>query len=171
MKLARLSVSSFATSLWLLTVCTPSVRADATADARRAIQTAYDKMDAAAARKDAKAMLAYYASDFQFISAKGRKRDLKFQQETLPRVLAAAQSMRGKTTVRKLTLKGREAKALVHSRGVMTFINRNTQQISTLIVESVSKEIWSKTGQRWLKKRVRNLSEKQTLDGRLVPTS
>src|SRR5262245_27892941 len=82
------------------------IRADATADARKAIQAAYTSMDAAIGRKDANAVLANYAPTYVHIGKGGKKQNLDYYRRLLPQMLTLAQTIKSKSIVQKIALKG-----------------------------------------------------------------
>ena len=142
---------------------------DATADARKQIQAAYDRENAAAARKDAAAVLANLTPDYKSVSAGGQTVTVHTLRQRLPVIFANAISIRGKSTITKLTLKGNQADVQVKEHGVLTLMNRQARKQSKLEIHDVSQTLWVKTKSGWKKKQSRTITSKQSLDGRPLP--
>ena len=159
-------------ALCLLTCAASGVaQADATSDARKAIQAIYNKVDQAVARRDFKGAFASHAADYYYIDAKGRKITLAQLRRVTPRIMDAMQSYKSKTTLQKLTLKGNTASVVSRDHTEATFVNPQTQKSSRVVVDSVLQESWIKTKQGWQRKWARNISSRQTLDGRAIRRS
>ena len=169
----RMRVFAFTAALLLLGVLAlPSARADATGEARKAIQAAYDKMNAALARKDVKGAFTVLTPDVEQITLDGRKFDAAQMRQQMTQALAAAKSVKSQTTVQKLTLKGGStAQVLVRSRVAIVLTDPQTNKPITFVGEETSQDTWIKTARGWLGKRSKTLSKKETVNGRPMPTS
>jgi ketosteroid isomerase-like protein len=155
--------------LCLLTCAASGVaQADATSDARKAIQAIYNKIDGAVARRDFKGAFASHAPDYYYIDAKGRKLTLAQLRRVTPRILDAMRTYKSKTTLQKLTLKGNTASVVSRDHTEATFVNPQTQKNARVVVDSVLHETWIKSKQGWLRKSARNVSSRQQLDGRVI---
>jgi hypothetical protein len=142
---------------------------DAAAEARRQIQAAYNRENAAAARKDASGVLANLTSDYKSISANGQTVTAEVLRQRLPIIFASAVSVKGTSTIIKLALKGKQADVQVKEHGILVLMNRQTKKRSKLEIHDVSQTLWVKTPSGWKKKQSRTLSSKQLLDGKPLP--
>ncbi len=156
----------------LLAVVTfaPLAHADAASDARKAIQTAYDRENAAAARKDVNGMFANETSDFEDITKEGRKVNLTEMRAQLGRVMAGIQSIKATTTIQKFSLKGQQAIVVAKGHAEMTGVNPNNHSTVKAIIENTSEDLWVKTKRGWLQKRSKTLTESThtTINGKPV---
>lgn len=162
-------MNRFSVFLLALLTASSSAAGDATSDAKKQIQAAYNRENAAAARKDAAGVLANLTSDYKSVSAGGQSVTAKTLRERLPVIFANAISIKGKSTITKLTLKGNQADVQVKEHGVLTLMNRQTRKPSKLEIHDVSQTLWLKTKSGWKKKQSRTISSKQSLDGRPLP--
>jgi ketosteroid isomerase-like protein len=143
------------------------VRADATSDARAAIQSAYKKVNEAAARKDANAILAVYAPDYVSVGRKGEVHKLAEVKQNFQRIISAAQSIKGTTTIQKFSLKGKQAVATIKDHTEIVVVNpQNAQQTAKLVADTTSEDTWVKAGKGWLQKKSKEISSRQTLNGK-----
>ncbi len=158
-----------AAGLLLLGGVVPSARADATSDARRALQTLYDKTNAAAARKDANGVLAYMTPDFVATGVKGEKRTVADLRAQLTQIFPLLQSWRGGSRIQQVTLKGGAATVVVKENVRMVLVNPQTKQKAVLDSMGTSRDVWVKSGGGWRMKQSRNLSSKALLNGKPAP--
>ena len=148
----------------------PSARADTAAQARKAIQAAYDREDAAADRKDIKGVLANCAPDFQAIELDGSRSTLADARKSMSMAFQQFKTVTAKTTIQKFTLQGNKATMTVKEYAQMTTGPLGPKkQTHKLIVVGTDQDTWVKHGNRWLKEITRTISRKQTLDGRPIP--
>lgn len=168
MKLVRLSVSSFAAGLWLLAIGAPSVRADATADARHEIQQSINRTGIAFKRKNLKAYFAIFAPGFYFIDMQGARFDLETMRRSMTQILSAAKTVNGDSTIQRFNLKGSQAVVVGREAAIITLTKPNSKKFSKLSFQRVTKNTWAKSRRGWLLKRVRELSAKYTLDGKVL---
>ena len=143
-------------------------RADATADARKAIQAAYTKRDAAEARKDMEGSMSSMAPDFVFISKEGQKGDMALLKRRMAPAFAMMQSVKSRSQVQSVSVKGKEATASVKSHMEMLILNPQTQVPQKIVVDATSVDLWTKTASGWLQKRMVAKSESGTLDGKSI---
>src|SRR5690242_19314984 len=103
------------------------VRAETSSDAKKAIQSAYVKRDAAAQKKDINGALTAYSPDFVYIAKDGQKGDLKVLKKKLIPLFALMQSVKATTAVQSFAMKGKDATATVKEHLEMLVVNPNTQ--------------------------------------------
>lgn len=169
MLVRRLLVMVF--SLCLLVSLAPLVRADATADARKAIQAGFDKENAGAAKKDVQEALAPYAPDFVRTSVDGKKITLAEMKKGLTQMFAGVQTIKGTAVIQKITLKGKEATVTVKLHREITLLNPQTKKSSVIAVDVIGDTVWANNGKGWQEKSGRELSRKVTLDGKPIQAS
>jgi ketosteroid isomerase-like protein len=146
------------------------VRADATSDARKAIQAAYDRSDAAAVRKDLAGVLASHAPDYTWTDKHGKKHALAELKAQMTQVFQLAKEIRGKTIVKSLSLKGNSATVIAEETGSMNLVNpqKRDQEIK-VEVEAKSEDVWTKTPKGWKVKSSKEISSKQLVNGKPAP--
>jgi hypothetical protein len=144
--------------------------ADATSDARNAVEKAYSQQSAAISKGDIKAYSASHAADFYEIDKKGRKQDLKSIQTAISGVLSFAKSVKRSMTVQKMTVKGSTATVSATETLDAAIPNPQTGKNSTMHAERTVSDKWAKTNGKWLRKVSKTLTEKQTMDGKEYPT-
>ncbi len=147
----------------------PVARAAAPAEVQKALQADYNDRDGAVARKDIEGTLAHYAPDFTSITTAGKAHDLKEERaEFLNTFRLPARSSVTKSTIQKVTLgkAGLEAVVSVHRRGILLFINPQTQLNDTLVLEGAYQDTWAKRGGAWLLTREQASSLKATMNGK-----
>jgi uncharacterized protein (TIGR02246 family) len=162
-------VLAVATLLCLGLTLAPKARADAAAEARKAIQAVYARGDAAMTKKDANAILSLYTPDYEQTSLKGQKITLAQAKQAIPMLFQQAKTIQSKTTIQKFSLKGSEAVVTVKQHATLTALNPQTQKTSKLVVDETSEDTWAKGAKGWLMKRSRTLAEQQMLDGKPLP--
>ena len=160
-----------ATGLLLLGgILPPSARADATSDARRTLQTLYDNMNKAAAKKDLNGVLAYTAPDFVATGVKGEKRTMADLRAQLTQIFPLLQSWSGASRIQQVTLKGGSTATVVVRENVrMVMVNPQTGQKAVLDSTGTSRDVWVKSGNGWRMKQSRTLSSKTLLNGKPAP--
>ena len=142
--------------------------ADTAGDAKKALQVIYAKRDAAEAKKDLEGSLTGYAPDFVFVSPDGQKGDMKLLKRRLAPIFALMQTVKAKTQVQSVVVKGKDAAATVKTHLEMLILNPQTQMPQKVAADAVSLDTWGKTSSGWLQKRMATKSETATLDGKLV---
>lgn len=147
----------------------PQARADATSDARKTIQAAYDKMNAAAAKKDVNGILAYYAPDYEHVNQRGQKTTLAAMRQQMPQLLQMMKSIKATTAIKKFVLQGSQATVAVASQGEMVGVDPQTKKAVKIVIFSSDEDLWVKGAKGWMQKRSKTLSSKQTVDGKPVP--
>ncbi len=154
-------------TLGMLLSFAPSIlRADATADAKTAIQSAYAKQTAAINKKDVQGVVAVYSPDYLAIGTNGRKnRTLAETKQQLAMLFTKGQNIKATQTIQKITVKGNQATVLVKEHAEFSLPDLQ-QKLHRLISNSNAEDIWVKSGKsNWLKKQSKTLSNKGTVDG------
>src|SRR2546421_7925540 len=151
-----------------LAVCIANsmAKADATAEARKQIQAAYGRENAATARKDTSGVVANMSPDYVTSDVHGQTATVELIRQTLPKIFASTLSLKAKTVITKFALKGNEADVTVKEHADISLFNRKTLKPSKLVLDETTQTTWVKTPSGWRKKRSRTLSSHQTLDGK-----
>lgn len=150
-------------------VLVPAARAVAPMEVQKALQADYNDRDGAVARKDIEGTLAHYAPDFTAVSTLGKAHDLKEERaDFLKTFRLPAKSSVTKSMIRKVTLgkAGTEAVVAVHRRGILLFVDPQTQLNRVLVLDGVYQDTWDKRGGVWLLTREQASSLKATMDGK-----
>ena len=155
-------------AVYTLLVFAPGVRADAVADAQKAIQAATDREDAAVQKKDLQHAFSACTSDFRASDGKGNSSDIAQLKEQLAVVFGSAEKIKVKNTIQKLALKGDQATVTVAGRTDLTFPSPKGKP-SLGVVTTQVEETWVKSGTAWLRKSAKLLTQKLTRDGKPVP--
>jgi len=150
--------------------------ADAKSDAQKAIQAVYNKINAATLRKDAKAVLSYYADNI-VVNAGGQSltktqiRQLQAQMSAMPQI----KPTKATSVIQKFSLQGGDT-ATCTVRNVaavqMPAPAGSAQAGKPLVIASdgTAQDTWKKTGKGWLLVRSDVLSAKSTMNGKpLMP--
>lgn len=153
----------------LLILGAASLLADATTDARKEIQDRYNRENGAAMKKDAEGLLAYTAPDYVHTDKKGNKMKLEQMRQMMPQLFAITSDIKAKTTITKITVKGKQAKVAVSEHAEMMMTNPQTQKQGKVVADSSSQDVWMKTGKGWMKKSSKTLTERATFDGKPMP--
>ncbi|MCX6379750.1 MAG: hypothetical protein NT023_09800 [Armatimonadetes bacterium] len=159
----------------LITLCIVgsfgAAKADDTANAKKAIQTIYAKVASAAAKKDVKGMMAHLAPDYEEATLDGVTFKVATIKAKWEHAIQSVKAMKISTTITKLTLSGDKATVLNKATINMVGISPRNDKDVILISEGTSEEQWEKKGGIWLEKRSKNLTLKQTRDGKEVQAS
>ena len=159
----------------LITLCIVgnfgTAKADDTANIKKAIQTIYAKVAAAAAKKDVKGMMAHLAPDYEEATLDGVTFKVATIKAKWEHAIQSVKTMKISTTITKLTLSGNKATVLNKATINMVGISPRNDKDVILISEATSEEQWEKKGGIWLEKRSKNLTLKQTRDGKEVQAS
>jgi hypothetical protein len=158
------------TLIMLASLC--SARAgDTPASARKAIQAGYDRMAAAAGRRDVDGWLALKTPDFVSVSLDGTENGLEGRRTMMRLVFATVERVKARTVIVGFKLLSpSRARAVVHDHTEMTFA-RPDKKVSTMIIDTDAESTWIKTPAGWRESRSRSLEERGTLDGRPMPRS
>lgn len=134
----------------------------ATAEAKKGIQAAYDKMNEAMRLQDAEATAAFY-DDALITTLPDGKTFNKQQTLSMAKQLmqgADSISISGSMKSFKLLKKDEEAVTVYKVFSKIEMPHPQTQQRATLFVETTSEDTWIKKGKDWLMKRSRGLAGK-----------
>ena len=164
-------------ALLALLAALTSVAAPATASpsgvqqARVAIQQAYDRAAAAAARRDADGWLASKSDDFVSVGLDGREVSLASRRMLLTLMLSAVRTVKADTRVTALALTApTRARVRIREHVVMTLLRPDTKKVSTLVTDTEAESTWALTAAGWRETRCRSVRERGTLDGRPLPS-
>ena len=130
--------------------CAVTLSADPAADARHAIQAAYNASGAAAARKDAAGTLAHFTPDAVAVDTKGRSTTIAqqlFGTAAQPVRRPPEASPPGRPSRSSRWTAPAEATATVHEHSVLTLANPQTQQPVRLEVDDTARDLWVKNYQ------------------------
>ncbi len=159
-------------SLLLLLLClgvcqAPSAGADTAAQARKAIQTAYDREDAAAAHRNINGILSNYAPDYQDREPNGLKVGLADVRQSLVVMFQNARAVTAKTTIQNFTLQGSKAIVTTKEYAMLTVASKAEHgQLHKIVLNSTDEDTWAKRGNRWLKVSTRTLRQSEMIDGK-----
>jgi ketosteroid isomerase-like protein len=158
-----------ATLLFALIPLAASAHADTTADARKAVQTAYSRESAAVMKKDIKSMFAAYAPDFVQTSPQGQAMTMAQIKQMAPQLMAMAKNIKDKIVIEKFSVKGSHATATVDRRTELTMLNPQTHQPAKIVLTAKSEDTWLKNGKGWTLKKSKEFADAQTVNGKPVP--
>jgi hypothetical protein len=135
-------------SLLLLAV---NGKTDAVSDARKAIQSAYDKIAAATVKRDIQGMYASHSPDYVTIREDGEKLTLKVEKEQNEVALRYVKSAKIKFVIKTFRLKGKVATVTCAAHSETVFIHPETHKVmSPSIDDGVEQDTWVKTDKGWL---------------------
>ena len=157
-----------ASYLAILMFCGTGVHADSVADSRRAIQSDYDKMNAAAERRDDVGTLAYRTPDAVVVM--GRSVTTVAQERVnIKQLFASAQSITAQSLVKSLSLNGAAtATAMVREHMAMVMASPGSPQKVIFVINDTSRDLWIKTTQGWRQKRSEDVSHSMTINGKPI---
>ena len=144
-------------------------RSDAASDAKKWIQAAYNRENAAAIRRDVDGVLADTAPDYVSVSPRGGSTPLRLIKPRLRPLLEAMRVKRATTRVTKVVLKGPEAHVATTEHVVAVLANPETQRPANLVIDSTTESVWVRGGKGWLKKRSRSHDVRRSMDGKPLP--
>ena len=136
---------------------------------RRAIQSAYNAMNAALAKKNLNGVWAHRTKDYVQITATGKKilaPQLRPQEQA---IVTAAQSITAQTAIRSFAQKGDTATVSVSERGTLVMNNTPARRKPKVIVTQTSRDEWVRQNGRWRIKHSTILTHRATVDGKVVP--
>lgn len=141
-------------------------KADATSEARKAIQAAYNRREAAYKRKDLRAYLSTFTPDYRVLSKSGTVYDYALVRQQFERAVARnsdIQSRQTSTNILKLTLRGKAADVTLKVHQAMRGKYRLSQSPYQATEDSLFEAIWIKTPRGWQEGRGRVLSRRYVL--------
>lgn len=145
----------------------PTIHADPTADARKAIQADDDRKDAAFTRLDPVGTLQHKTLDFVSVGTEGST-NLDKERGTVKRAFSAAKSARSASHIQSIVLKDGGAVVVSNTKATLVRTSSRTGKLITLVDNQTSREFWVKTSGVWKCKRSRTLKETTMVDGRVV---
>ena len=153
----------------LLATLVTAVCADTSAEARKAIQAAYDKQAAATMRKDVEAATANNVPDYKYRNPEGDTQTLAHLKETMKDVLGIGfvKSIDYHIVIQKFVLKGRQATVTIKDHIQFHYALPNGKK-GVFVGDSVAKDTWAKQGKAWKRTFSDIISEKDTADGKPV---
>ena len=169
MRCNDLSPSLIASTLVMLSVSSVATFADATGDARKAIETALHKTEIAATKKDANGMMATYSNDYTFVTKKGQTLTIQMMRGNVAQLVKGAKSLKLKVSIQKFTLSNNYVTSILREDAIAILPNQKTKHDSTLKLSAVSEDIWTKTNGLWHRKRGTQISSSALLDGQKLP--
>ncbi len=139
----------------ILAAVAPIGNADTVSEARKAIQAAYDKEAAAAAKLDVNGMYAAHSPDFVRIDTKAsparRKETLKFIKEKDTVFLRFYRSIKRKDVIHRIRLRGNVAKVTCAVHLVTVSTNEDmTKVYSPETDDFIEYDTWVKDKKGWL---------------------
>ncbi len=138
-------------------------RAETKATIQPAIQTSYNKINAAFVRKDVKAATAYFTPDYISINAKGEQKNL---EEFRTHYSGLLNRFNIKLTSNKATIEN----IVVNPDGIDVAIAQRTEGTimggNKIVINQKSRDLWQKTPQGWRLKQSKIVTEKTTFNGK-----
>lgn len=131
--------------------------------ARREIQAAYNKIDAALARKDIDTALDYDTDDCEFYNRKGQLMDAGGGRQELEDLVEKVDTVQETTKILSFMGTSTEATVTVRSHTVARASNRINGRAAKGIFDEVARDYWVKTDDGWRRKRSRMLQSKGAL--------
>lgn len=162
-------ILSLSCRVLLLTLGASCAQALPASDPQQAIPAAYAQMDAAIAQKNINGFFVFHHPQYVATNEKGVHKDTAQERRQLTNIFRSAQTMSLKTTVQKITVKGKEATAEVTQAMTATALDGHTGKKSTLDAKESDRDLWVKTAKGWQLKSVLNLSDSFTVDGKPSP--
>ena len=129
--------------------------------ARVAIEAAIKQIFAAMEAKDVDAFMSHLAPEFTETAKDGSSMSRSDVKKTLPMLYAPGPHITATAVIESFTLKGKEAYVTENEHVQETFTAKDpgTQKPVSLIVDSVSKNVWCKIGETWKLKSTHVISE------------
>ena len=127
-------------------------------DARRELQAIYNKINAAAARKDVDGVYAYDADDCTFVDRRGRVHDASDGRQELEEVMEVIDSLKVTSTIQGFVGTDTEATVTVKDHAVARLANATSGRAVRFTGDAVSRDYWAYTAQGWRRKHSRLLS-------------
>ncbi len=166
-----------AAALWIVPAF--AAHADATQDARKAIQQAYDLGNAAMVRKDKAGVLKYYAPNWTAAGANGQTMTLAQFKSNLDGLLTRMYNVKATSKITKIRLKGNQAEVTVNDYMQASVQASPRPQsgagapgkptVMTVVLTDMGNDTWVKSGKGWLRLRSHVVSSHRTLNGKPFP--
>jgi ketosteroid isomerase-like protein len=121
----------------------------ATTEARKAIQAAYNRRNAAMAKKDLKTVWSSMAKNYVSISKDGTRLSGAQLRAMMTPFLMGVKSAKGTSTIRRITLQGNAATVEVAENGTVVGVHPQSKQEVVTRTKSRSLDKWVKVNGRW----------------------
>lgn len=131
------------------------------------LQKRYDAQSAAMARKDVKAYLSFFTSDYTQISSKGDKVTISELKAKVPALFSHAKKIQSSTKIRSLKQSAKTAIAKVVTTGKLVLAD-NTGKEHVIGLTDESTDDWVLAGKEWKLKRQHSTKTESTVDGKRV---
>lgn len=141
--------------------------ADATADARNAIQAVYDRQDAAARHNDVQGMMDALTNDFNATGMNGITITRLESRRMMMAVFPALRKISSHTAIQWIDTRNKEATVITRSRTV-TVADGSVAEELPVQADTVARALWVKTNAGWKIRRQHILSSIATVNGKPV---
>ncbi len=136
-------------------------------DARRAIENAYKRTDAAVARRDSKTILSYMKPGYH-ITMLGRTWSKSRVSRNMNELFSNAKTLQTKTSIRSFILRRGKATVVAQELGQITAVSQRTHELNLIKTNSIFEEVWVEEKGQWLKQRTTNLRIQETFNGKSI---
>jgi ketosteroid isomerase-like protein len=143
--------------------------ADATSDARKAIEARFGKMSAALNKRDGKAYTQFFAPNFVSIGERGNRQDSRQMSRLIDAVMKMSQSLKHTWKTEKFTLQSGKAIHTVRQDIAMTMTDPQTGRNASMRQQPVEEFTWTKGKSGWLITQYKTLSSKMSVNGKTMP--
>jgi ketosteroid isomerase-like protein len=128
--------------------------------ARAQIQALYNKINAAAARKEVDGIYEFDSDDYTLIDRKGHVHDASEGRQEMEQALEIVDSLKAVTVIQSFTGTDTEATVAVKEHVVARVGNTTTHRAVKITADDISRDHWIKTEDGWRRTRTRILSGK-----------
>ena len=160
-----MKIASFALAL-CLALMTATAIADTSVAVKKSLTTLYGKRDVAVSKKDVKAATADFSPEFIYVSKDGQKGDLKTLQKRIFAYVTFMKTVKVKSVIQSISVKGKMAKVVVKDHLDMTILNEKTMKTTKVTADQISEDEWEKSEKGWLQKRMTVKKEAAMMDGK-----
>ena len=165
----KIQIFALTITLCLLTLGTGfAASADSSAFVKKTLTTLYEKRDAAASKKDIKGAVTSFSPDFVYVSKEGQKGDLKTLQQRIFAYISLMKTVKVKSVIQTIVVKGKTAKVTVKDHLDMSITNDKTGKTTKVTADQFSEDQWEKGGKGWLQKRMTVKKEAAMMDGKPI---
>ena len=146
--------------LAVISVAIQAARADTPLDAKKAIQAAYNRNNAAKLHRDVGAILATYAPGYTSVNQNGLEttRSDEEERQHWAELLTPPGKVKKMTRVVDLKLQDGGAVVTVTAHEEMSYVSRKTRTVQHLTFDEKDRDFWVQSQNHWLWKRSRTLS-------------
>ena len=131
--------------------------------ARRELQAIYNKIDAAAMRKDVDGVYDFDGDDYTVIDTKGHAHEPSEWRQDFEQALEFVDSVKAVSVIQSFEGTDTEATVTVKEHIVARVGNTTTHRTAKVTTDDVAREHWVKTADGWRRTRTRILSGKRGL--------